>query len=525
MKKLPLGKQTFKDLIKENNLYVDKTQDIYNLLNDNSKYFFLSRPRRFGKSLLISTLEEIFLGNQELFKGLYIYDKIEWKKYPIIRIDFNALNYTHGSEGFEKNLTNTVKTIFHNYNIQIEGEDYKELFKNLIIELSKIDKVVILIDEYDKPIVEVIDPTFNSPLENGENTINKNRAVLKSFYETIKSCDEYIKFAFLTGVSKFSKLSVFSSLNNLKDLTLDRNFSTMLGYTQEELEFYFNDRITDLSKELEVSYEETKDILKLWYNGYSWDGKNFVYNPFSILNVLTDKMINNYWFESGTPTLLIKLIKEKEIDIKGLENFVASKSLLDSFEIDDIRVESLLFQTGYLTIKEIKNPKSPYREYILNYPNMEVEDSFLTSILIGISSYRNDGIVIGNLVKKIQENDLKGFFDIFKYKIFTEIPNEIFMSDKERYYHTIIYLVLTLVGIRINVEVSTNLGRIDAVIETDDNMYLFEFKMNSVIQAMKQVEEKKYYEKYLLKNKPIYLIGVSFDSNIRNIKDWKVEKI
>ncbi|MFN8579212.1 MAG: AAA family ATPase [Candidatus Sericytochromatia bacterium] len=348
MKNLPLGIQTFRKIIESNNLYVDKTKDIYNLISANdSLYYFFSRPRRFGKSLLITTLEEIFLGNKELFKDLYIYDKIKWKKYPVIRIDFNALNYTHGSEGFEKNLTNKIISIYDNYNLIIKGSNYKELFESLIIELSKIDKVVILIDEYDKPIVEVI--------EDIELT-KSNRRILKSFYETIKSCDEYIKFCFLTGVSKFSKVSVFSSLNNLKDLTLDKKYSTMLGYTQEELEFYFQDRINELAQELEGSYKEAKDILKLWYNGYSWDAKNFVYNPFSILNVLDDKKINNYWFKSGTPTLLIKLIKEKEINVEGLKNFIASDALLDSFEIDNIRFESLLFQTGYLTIKEIKNP-------------------------------------------------------------------------------------------------------------------------------------------------------------------------
>ncbi|MFN8577999.1 MAG: AAA family ATPase [Candidatus Sericytochromatia bacterium] len=514
MKKLPLGKQTFKDLITENNVYVDKTKDIFNLLNDNSKYFFLSRPRRFGKSLLITTLEEIFLGNQELFKGLYIYDKIEWKKHPVIRIDFNALTYTEGTEGFKRTLTFKLKSICKNYHLNIESNDYKVIFENLIIELSKINKVVILIDEYDKPIVEVI--------ENIE-LIKNNKAILKSFYETIKSCDEYIKFCFLTGVSKFSKVSVFSSLNNLKDITLDKKYSTMLGYTQEELKLYFKDRINELSQELEVSYQEAKDILKLWYNGYSWDAKNFVYNPFSILNVLDDKKINNYWFKSGTPTLLIKLIQEKEINVESLHNFVASDALLDSFEIDNIRFESLLFQTGYLTIKEIKNPKSPHRKYILDYPNMEVEDSLLTSILVGITSYRNDQIVIDDLTEKIQENDLSGFFDIFKYRVFAEIPNEIFISDKEKYYHTIIYLVLTLIGVRINVEVSTNIGRIDAVIETNNNFYIFEFKMNSATKAIKQIEEKKYYEKYLLKNKPVYIVGVSFDSEIRNIKDWKAD--
>ncbi|MFN8578237.1 MAG: AAA family ATPase [Candidatus Sericytochromatia bacterium] len=516
MKKLPIGIQTFRDIIEKENLYIDKTKDIYKLIQTTNKYFFLSRPRRFGKSLLISTLEEIFLGNQELFKGLYIYDKIEWKKYPVIRIDFNALTYTEGTEGFKRTLTFKLKSICKNYNLNIESDDYKVIFENLIIELSKIGKVVILIDEYDKPIVEVI--------EDKQLTIN-NRTILKSFYETIKSCDEYIKFCFLTGVSKFSKISVFSSLNNLIDLTLDPRFPIITGITEEELYKDFDEHIKSLAMKLNNTEEETKHILKNWYNGYSWNGKDFVYNPYSILKVLTIQQINNYWFESGTPTLLIKLIKEKQINVETLKNFVASKSLLDSFEIDDIRVESLLFQTGYLTIKEIKNPDSPYRKYILDYPNMEVEDSLLTSILVGISSYRNDQIVIDDLTEKIQENDLSGFFDIFKYRVFAEIPNEIFMSDKEKYYHTIIYLVLTLIGVRINVEISTNIGRIDTVIETDDHIYIFEFKMKSTKKAIKQIEEKRYYEKYVLKNKPIYLVGVSFDPKIRNIKDWKSERM
>ncbi|MFN4152109.1 MAG: AAA family ATPase, partial [Candidatus Sericytochromatia bacterium] len=368
-----------------NMLYVDKTKDIYNLLSSGETYYFLSRPRRFGKSLLISTLEEIFLGNKELFKDLYIYEKIEWKKYPIIRIDFTGLVYVEGIEGFKSSLLNELKNIGLRYKINLkEDKDYKLAFRELLEELSKINKVVILIDEYDKPIVEYID----------DSEIRDNmRSIIKDFYIVLKESDKYIQFAFLTGVSKFSKISVFSGLNNLTDLTMDKNYSTMLGYTQDELEYYFEDRIKLLAEELEISFEEAKQELKKWYNGYSWDGKNFVYNPFSILNVLKDKMLNNYWFKSGTPTLLIKLIKEKEIDIEALENFEASDALLDSFEIDDIEVESLLFQTGYLTIKEIKNPKSPYRKYILNYPNTEVKESLLNNILRGISSSKNNQIV------------------------------------------------------------------------------------------------------------------------------------
>ncbi|MFN8578421.1 MAG: AAA family ATPase [Candidatus Sericytochromatia bacterium] len=516
MKKLPLGKQTFKDLIEENNVYVDKTEDIYKLLKDNGKYFFLSRPRRFGKSLLISTLEELFLGTKELFKDLYIYDKIEWKKYPVIRIDFNALTYTEGTEGFKRTLTFKLKSICKNYNLNIESDDYKVIFENLIIELSKIDKVVILIDEYDKPIVEVIEDI---------KLTKSNRVILKSFYETIKSCDQYIKFFFLTGVSKFSKVSVFSSLNNLTDLTLDTRFPTLLGYTEKELFSYFKEHIKSLANKLNKTEDSTKETLKNWYNGYSWDGKNFVYNPFSILNVLTAQQINNYWFKSGTPTFLIKLIKEKNIDVKSLDNYVASDEILDSFEIDDIEVESLLFQTGYLTIKEIIEPNSPFREYVLNYPNMEVRESLLSNILMSFSeSRKNNQIKIGILVKSLNKNDLDEFFKVI-FDIFANIPHQIFMADREAYYHTIIYLILTLIGIRTKAEVQTNKGSIDAVIETDTNIYIFEFKMSSTSQAITQIEKKKYYEAYILSNKEIFLIGVRFDVNERNIKDWKIQQL
>ncbi|MFN8575790.1 MAG: AAA family ATPase [Candidatus Sericytochromatia bacterium] len=518
MKKLPVGIQTFKDIINANNLYVDKTKDIYNLVSMNDKtYFFLSRPRRFGKSLLISTLEEIFLGNQKYFKDLYIYDKIEWKKYPVIRIDFNALTYTEGTEGFKRTLTNHIKDTFNKYNIEVKGEDYKELFKNLIIELSNIDKVVILIDEYDKPITEVI--------EDIELT-KTNRSILKSFYETIKSCDEYIKFCFLTGVSKFSKVSVFSSLNNLTDLTLDPRFPTLTGITEEELYRDFDEHIKSLAEKLNKTKEETKQVLKSWYNGYSWNGKDFVYNPFSILNVLSVQQINNYWFKSGTTTFLIKLIKEKNIDVKGLENFVASDEMLDSFEIENIKVESLLFQTGYLTIKSIITEDLGFSKYYLSYPNIEVKESFLNNILRNLSDNRTDSrIVVSELISSIINNDLDNFFDILKYNIFAQIPNEIFMSDKEAYYHTIIYLVLTLIGVRIKAEIQTNLGRIDAVIETNTHIYIFEFKMSSTKKALKQIEDKKYYEQYLLSNKEIVLIGVKFDTKSRNIKNWGLKSI
>jgi hypothetical protein len=526
MKKLPLGKQTFKDIIKENNIYVDKTQDIYNLLTDNGKYFFLSRPRRFGKSLLISTLEEIFSGNQELFKGLYIYDKIEWKKYPVIKIDFAKMNLSSPDKLIES-LNYSLNSIAEGYNVLIDNSlDFKLKFISLIKELSKFEKVVILIDEYDKPIIDHIDN-----LE----FIQKMRDILKNFYVTIKASDEFIKFSFLTGVSRFSKVSIFSDLNNLRDITLEEKFSTMLGYTQEELFSYFKENIIETAKKLDVKENYLKETLRTWYNGYSWDGKNFVYNPFSILNVLTTYDINNYWFQSGNPTFLIKLIKDKNVDLKKLESYETDFDSFSEYDIENINVISLLFQTGYLTIKTINRDSLGFKTCNLGFPNLEVKESLLKNILMDFSeSFDNNIVIVKNLSIALTKNNLEEFFKLLK-DIFSHIPNEIFMADKERYYHTIIYLILTLIGVRIKVEVQTNKGRIDAVIETNDNIYIFEFKMISSKKAINQSpsslplckggEMRGVYESYLLSNKEIVLIGVSFDIKERNIKDWKVQKM
>ncbi|MBC7475499.1 MAG: ATP-binding protein [Candidatus Sericytochromatia bacterium] len=517
MKKLPLGIQTFRDIIESDNIYVDKTKDIYALLEHNEKnFFFLSRPRRFGKSLLISTLEEMFLGNQELFKGLWIYDKIEWKKYPVIRIDFTGFTYSNGIDGFKKSFLAEVKTLYKKHNLKIDSDDYKKAFKELIEKLGKKDKVVILIDEYDKPIVEFIE---NSEIRN----IMKD--IIKDFYLVIKESEQYIKFAFLTGVSKFAKVSVFSGLNNLRDITLEKGFSTMLGYTEEELFSYFKDHIKATAKELKVTQKYLKDTLKNWYNGYSWDGKNFVYNPYSILSVLTIQQINNYWFSSGTPTFLIKMIRKFNTNIIELENYKTGDSIFEAYDIDKINVQSLLFQTGYLTIKQIEKPSITRRKYTLSYPNLEVKESLLLHILADFSDkFSNESeVMINNISEALEENNLEVFFNQLK-TMFAGIPAVIFMSDKEAYYHTIIYLILTLIGVRIKTEVHTNKGRIDAVIETETHVYILEFKMSSTNQAIKQIEDKKYYEQYLLSKKEIILVGVSFDSTERNINDWKVKK-
>ncbi|MFH0733629.1 MAG: AAA family ATPase, partial [bacterium] len=275
MKRLPIGIQTFETLITDDLLYIDKTELIFKLISQN-KYYFLSRPRRFGKSLLLSTLKEIFLGNKDLFKGLFIYDKIEWEKYPVIHIDLSNVVYNDTIEKFQQSFIAELNYIAKKYNVEIKNPiNHSYAFNELIKELSVQNKVVILIDEYDKPIVDFITNKKKAAI---------NRDLLRDFYSVIKANDQYIKFAFLTGVSKFSKVSLFSGLNNLKDITMSTEFSTICGYTQEELEYYFNNRFEDTAKTFGYSVEKLKADIKLWYNGYSWDGINKVYNPYSILN-------------------------------------------------------------------------------------------------------------------------------------------------------------------------------------------------------------------------------------------------
>ncbi len=516
MKNLPLGIQTFKNIIKDNYLYIDKTKDIYEFFNTNGKYFFLSRPRRFGKSLLISTLEQIFFGNQELFNGLWIYDKIEWNTYPVIKIDFSGLSY-ETPDKLKNSLSDKIIQVSKKYNIELNDKnDYKQLFQELLEKLSEKEKVVILIDEYDKPIIDFIEKP---------DIAIENRNILKNFYETLKSSEQYLKFVFLTGVSKFSRVSVFSGLNNLTDITLSEKFSTITGYTEEQLHHYFKDRIKLFAQKLNKTEKETKAIIKNWYNGYSWNGKDFVYNPYSILLLFEEQTIKNYWFQSGTPTFLLKVIRNHQSNVIGFENKPVQSKIFESYDIENMNIESLLFQTGYLTVKEIIEPESPFRRYILNYPNMEVKESFLNHLLMNFSyNQNNDEIMIFNLVDNLEKNNLEEFFEIIK-DVFSHIPAVIFMSDKEAYYHTIIYLILTLIGVRIHAEVHTNKGRIDAVIETGNKVYIFEFKMTASKEAIKQIEAKKYYEPYLSSGKEILQVGVSFNQKERNIKDWKVIKI
>ncbi|NQY74417.1 MAG: ATP-binding protein [Candidatus Margulisbacteria bacterium] len=517
---LPIGIQTFEGMIRGNYTYVDKTEYLYKLANVQSNdpkaqggRYFLSRPRRFGKSLLISTLEAIFKGRKELFKGLWIEKSdYNWNPYPVIKLDL-SLPSSSDPEALRSGLCKRVKEAAQELQVSLDlNQSPHELLGDLIQSAASTgEKVVVLIDEYDKPIID--------QLKNTE-VAKQNREILKDFYGVLKSQDEHIRLVFLTGVSKFSKVSIFSGLNNLNDITMDSKYATLLGYTQEELEHYFEGWISELGESIKMDKQTTLKEIKKWYNGYQFSkADDAVYNPFSTLLLFDKKDFLSHWFETGTPTFLIDLLKQQQYGVPDIENAGIDESAFSSYEIDDLQVLPLLYQTGYLTIKSYDTESSLYK---LGYPNHEVKAAFSRSLLENFSKLHKGltNSYIWQLIQALRADDLDGFFKIMKV-FFANVPYDL-KAGEEKYFQSIFYLILLLMGIKIDVEVHTNDGRIDGVIETKDRLYIIEFKLNApATDGLDQIKEKKYYEKYLMrKDKSITLIGVSFDSKTRTIKEW-----
>ncbi|WDN90065.1 hypothetical protein BuS5_03035 [Desulfosarcina sp. BuS5] len=510
MKNFPIGIQTFRKLIDGNYLYVDKTEHVYKLLHQGSVYF-LARPRRFGKSLLISTLNEIFEGEKELFKGLWIYKSdYKWEKHPVVRIDFSKKK-AESRDDLKGFILYQLKNIAEKYGISLTRDQYDEAFDELLTKLSQINKVVILIDEYDKPIIDNI--------ENKKLAV-EIREVLKGFYNIIKACDEHIRFVFLTGVSKFSKAGVFSGLNNLEDISMDTGYSSFLGITMQEMKTFFKDHIDQFAKTENITKAVLIEKITYWYNGFCFSkGCTKVFNPFSALLLFKKFDFSNYWFESATPSFLIKLIKEKDFDITGLDGVNISESSFSSCEIENLKTIPILFQTGYLTIAGYNKERM---EYTLAYPNFEVKNS-MTECLGEAYSFVEKEFVHGyawKMIDALRYHDFELFFDTLRI-FFANIPYDL-QINKEKYYQTIFYLVFSLIGLKVEAEIKTNKGRIDAVI-IDNDIYIFEFKFNGdKDKALNQIKEKKYFEKYQGTNKKIYLFGVEFMD--RNVGEWIVAK-
>ena len=522
----PVGIQHFAEIIENKAVYVDKTDFIYELIRQGSpKPYFLSRPRRFGKSLLISTFQEIFSGNKDLFKGLYIYDKIEWQKFPIIHISFVNIGID------ELTLTVALEKVLHQHaekeNLVLNSEGIGLLFQELIQKLhAKYQKgVVILIDEYDKPIT--------LGLEKGDfDLAEKNRDIMKTFYSILKDSGNLIRLLFITGISKFAKVSIFSELNHLSDLTLDENFAAICGYTHQDLKDYFQEGIEKLAEKEGVSKEEITQKIEHWYDGFSWDGKTFVYNPFSFLQLMRKQQFANYWFETGTPTFLIKLLsKDQKYQV---ENLVVGENAFSTYNFRQLSYISLMLQTGYLTIKEkIKDEDNYYR---INYPNHEVKVAFNEMLL---SDYLNQPpneatATLYYLKSAFEKDNIQEVIKIID-ALFASIPSQLFSDiDKdgnekvvaENFYHAVIYLAFNILSVKMQAEVIVRDGRVDAVVETKKCVYIFEFKKNrSAAAAIKQMQTKNYAQKYLLSGKEIFLIGINFTFKKRGIQSWKMLKV
>ncbi len=505
-----LGIQSFRELREQNCVYVDKTELFYQLITQ-SKAYFLSHPRRFGKSLLISILEHLFSGRKDLFEGLWIEDKIEWEEYPVLTFSFAKSDFH--KIGLEAYFDSKIEEQAKRYGVTLQNKTVSSKIEELIITLSKRYQkgVVFLVDEYDKPITEFL---RKDDLEKAE----ENRELMRQFYSPLKDLDEYLKFIFITGVSKFSKVSIFSDLNHLEDITISKDFATLLGYTEAEIEHHFHEKIAEIAQEMNLTYEECFEKMRLWYNGYSWNaGKDKVYNPTSVLKFLTHRDFENYWFETGTPLFLIQMMHENFT--YNVEDLEVDASVLRNFNLEALDEITLLFQTGYLTIKAKDDGI-----YTLTYPNQEVRDSMLQNLLRAYSHKRIVKPIARDIFLSLGKRDFKLLFKIFN-SILGEIPYQIFDTKQEKYYQAIIFLTFRLLGYYAQAEPSVSEGRIDAVVETKDGIFIFEFKVNGTLEdAMTQIHENRYYQRYEASEKEIYLLGaVCKDKEIKECKWEKFE--
>lgn len=516
-KRLPVDVSSFKKIIEGGYVYVDKTKTIHHLITQRRLYF-LSRPRRFGKTLLISTLKELFSGNKKLFENTWIgsHTDFQWQEHPIIHLDFSTLDIDT-SEEFKISLARKLDIIAKSYSIDLSADPSPGLkLYTLATELAQRNSVVILIDEYDYPLLS----TLSTP--HIAKAIHK---AMRNFFAVIKSLDEYLHNVFMTGVTKFAKTSIFSGMNNLNDITMSPEAASLLGYTKEEIEHYFQDYIHDVSQEQKKPITAIIDELQTWYNGYQFSKHpTKVYNPLSVLRCLDKKEFNNYWFETGTPSFLIELIKSQYAQITHLESIELDSDMLSAFEIESIRIIPILFQTGYLTIQKYNEEK---RSYILHYPNHEVSDSFNKYLIAALTQNNIENIsqLINQFKTALTKNDIESFCTTLK-SLFASIPYQIHQKN-EAYYHSLLHVLVDLLGYKAQSEVSSSKGRIDLVLHTNRCIYIFELKfMGTGKEALEQIIANRYYEKFTRFKIPIILVGLSFNIKQKELfLDWVKQEL
>ena len=510
-RRLPIGIQTFREIREEGCYYVDKTAHIQRLL-DEGKHYFLSRPRRFGKSLFLDTCKELFEGNEALFEGLAIHDRWDWSvRNPVVRLSFGAGHFK-GPDDLRAAATDRLDMQESEAGITARHESAPARLAHVLRTLHERTgrRVVVLVDEYDKPILDALDVP---------EVARANRDYLRGLYAVIKDSDAHVRFSFLTGVSKFSKVSLFSGLNNLTDITLDPHHSAICGYTDADLDTVFAPELPGLDR----------DRIRAWYNGYHWLGEHKVYNPFDILLLFRNRKFGAWWFETGTPAFLVETLFRRRVSSVALGEMVGTEALLSSFDVDDIATEALLFQTGYLTIHEERSlgGKALYR---LGYPNREVRQSlneYLLESLVRDTSRRTTNSI--RLEELLLTNDFDGMRALF-HAFFASIPYEWYTSNDiaryEGFYASVFYSYFAALGLDITVEDSTSHGRLDMAVRFNANVYLFEFKVVEMAgegAAMAQLKARRYADKYRDTGEPIHLVAVEFSRETRNVVAFEVE--
>ena len=528
---LPIGGQDFSDLRRNGFIYVDKTHFVADLVSA-SKYYFLSRPRRFGKSLFLSTLKAYFEGKKECFEGLFL-EKWEeaqaaqegreaWQQYPVLYLDLNAKNY-ESRENLENVLDRHLSIWENKYGVKEKRVDLEDRFQSLLryIYETTHQQVIVLVDEYDKPLLLTLE-------EGLEDLNNEYRRILKGFFAVLKSGDPYLRFVFLTGVSRFSKISLFSDLNHLNDISLNRDYSSVCGITEEELKSNFQPEIEALSESEQLTYEETLEKLKQTYDGYLFiDGGVHVYNPFSLLNVFSDRMFFDYWFQSGTPTFLVQYLKKAHFYLPDLENNVEiDLSSLNNFKVDVGSPIPILYQAGYLTLKSYNRRSGLYS---LGYPNNEVKYGLIRNLLPSYSNLDETKVqrFVWQFYEKVCSGDVASFMQVIS-DLLANIPYSSDSKDdvrwREQNYQIAVALIFQFMGMYTQTEVYSAKGRADCVVYTEHIIYIFEFKLwsaGTAAEALAQIQEQEYYKPLRLQGKKLVLIGTSFDEEKRNIKEWK----
>lgn len=510
----PIGIQNFEKIRRDGYFYIDKTALVYQMVKTGS-YFFLSRPRRFGKSLLVSTLEAYFEGKRELFEGLAI-EKLEkdWIKHPILHIDLNTEKY-ESLENLENILNDTLYKWEKVYGTEPSETSLPLRFKGIIRRAYEQtgNRVAIFVDEYDKPMLQAI----------GNEELQKAfRNTLQAFYGAIKTMDGYIKFAFLTGVTKFGKVSVFSALNNLIDLSMDERYAAICGMTEEEIHDNLEEDLLELADKQKMSYEEVCRELKTCYDGYHFvENSVGIYNPFSVLNTFFKMKFGSYWFETGTPTYLVELLKAHHYDLHCMAHVETDADILNSVDSASTNPIPVIYQSGYLTIKKFDQEFATYQ---LGFPNREVEEGFMKFLL---PFYANTDKVespfqIQKFVREVRSGDYESFFRRLQ-SFLADTPYEL-IRDQELHYQNVLFIVFKLIGFYVKAEYRTSQGRIDLVLQTDEFIYVMEFKLEgSAEETLRQINEKNYAQPFAADPRKLFKIGINFSSQTRNIERWVVE--